>query len=98
MDQTPLLPPVSARLFDILRSLDGNVAEWVTEDLLSIHDDLVKEEADRQLTREVVQALVDYIAYKNSATAVPEVYYGNGGLSYAQCIALAKSINIEPKP
>ena len=40
-------PLLSARLFDVLRSLDGNVAEWVTDDLLGIHDDLAKHEAAR---------------------------------------------------
>ena len=57
MEQKPLPPLVSARLFDILRSLDGNVAEWVTEDLLSIHDDLVKEEAERSKLMEKITRL-----------------------------------------
>lgn len=47
---------LSARLFDVLRSLDGNVAEWVTDDLLSIHDDLAEYEAARV---ELIQRLVD---------------------------------------
>ena len=57
MEQKPLPPLVSARLFDILRSLDENVAEWVTEDLLSIHDDLVKEEAERSKLMEKITRL-----------------------------------------
>ena len=52
-------PLLSARLFDVLRSLDGNVAEWVTDDLLSIHDDLVKQEAARAKDAALIQTAVD---------------------------------------
>ena len=71
MEQKPLPPLVSARLFDILRSLDGNVAEWVTEDLLSIHDDLVKEEAERSKLMEKITRLEGTTSYET----VPKEQY-----------------------
>ena len=98
-EQTTLPPLVSARLFDILRSIDGNVAEWVTDDLLSIHDDLVKEEADRTKTREVVQILFDALhaimeAHGPGTLATDAIYQGA-----VTSLNLAKSqLQIEPKP
>lgn len=35
--QEPLL---SERLWEIIKSLDGNVSDWVIDDLTEIHDDL----------------------------------------------------------
>ena len=52
-------PLLSERLHDVTTSLDGNVAEWVTDDLLGIHDDLVNIEAARAKDAELIQRLVD---------------------------------------
>jgi len=92
--KTPL-PPLVSEQMRRLSSRMGNAEAYAI--MQGFAADVEAIEADRAKTREVVQALVDYITYRNSITAKPENYYASGGLSYAQCIALAKSqLNIEP--
>jgi hypothetical protein len=43
--QQPLL---SERLWEIIKSLDGNVADWVIDDLTEIHDDVDNMERSSQ--------------------------------------------------
>ena len=40
MSNTKREPLLSERLWEVIKSLDGNVADWVIDDLNDIHDDL----------------------------------------------------------
>ncbi len=40
MKNTKREPLLSERLWEVIKSLDGNVADWVIDDLNDIYDDL----------------------------------------------------------
>ena len=50
-------PLLSERLHDVIASLDGNVSEWVIDDLLAIHDEFEIYEAARAKDAERIEQL-----------------------------------------
>jgi hypothetical protein len=48
MSNTKRDPLLSERLWEIIKSLDGNVANWVIDDLTDIHEDLDNMERSKQ--------------------------------------------------
>jgi len=61
MSKTKREPLLSERLWEVIKSLDGNVADWVIDDLNDIHDDLDNLERCAK-DAELIQQLVDALA------------------------------------